>query len=209
MKAFEKLLLENKAWSAEKKEYDPEYFERMSVNQTPEFLWIGCSDSRVPAEDITNTEPGQIFVQRNIANLVVHTDLNLLSVLHYAVVELKVKHIIVCGHYGCGGVKAAMGQDDHGILNKWLRNIKEVYSKHYNEVSRLDTLEKQTDKMVELNVIEQIHNLSKTGIVQRAWAEGNYPSLHGWVYSLKDGLINPLIHLPPNSEVNPIFKYQF
>lgn len=209
MKAFEKLLLENKAWAAEKIDSDPNYFERMSIVQTPEFLWIGCSDSRVPAEDITNTEPGQIFVQRNIANLVIHTDLNLLSVLQYAVHALKVKHIIVCGHYGCGGVKAAMSSQDHGILNKWLRNIKEVYSKHYDTINKLNTADERTDKLVEFNVIEQIHNLAKTGIVQKAWKESNYPHLHGWVYSLKDGLLNPLIHLPPNSDINPIFKYDF
>jgi carbonic anhydrase len=149
MKSYQKLLLENKAWAREKKEDDPEFFSRLSKIQTPEFLWIGCSDSRVPANEITNTQPGEIFVHRNIANLVVHTDVNLLSVLEYAVTYLKVKHVIICGHYGCGGVKAAMTNHDFKqVLNMWLRNIKDVYRLHRNELESIPEEEKRFDRLV-------------------------------------------------------------
>src|SRR6201991_2108734 len=157
MTPIEKLLLENKAWSSEIKSDDPQYFERLSQLQTPEFLWIGCSDSRVPANEITNTEPGEIFVHRNVANMVVHTDVNLLSVLDYAVTHLKVKHVIVCGHYGCGGVKAAMTNHDYKyVLNMWLRNIKDVYRLHRKELDTYSDEEKKCDRLVELNVQEQV-----------------------------------------------------
>jgi len=170
MKSYEKLLLENKAWAAEKITDDPQFFDRLAHLQTPEFLWIGCSDSRVPANEITGTQPGEIFVHRNVANMVVHTDLNLLTVLDYAVNHLKVKHVIVCGHYGCGGVKASMTKHNFGIINKWLRNIKDVYRFHREEVDAIQDEEARADRMVELNVQEQVMNLAKTSIVQKAWA---------------------------------------
>ncbi|MFM7357693.1 MAG: carbonic anhydrase [Sediminibacterium sp.] len=208
MKSYQKLLLENKAWAQEKKEDDPEFFSRLSQIQTPEFLWIGCSDSRVPANEITNTQPGEIFVHRNIANLVVHTDVNLLSVLEYAVNYLKVKHVIVCGHYGCGGVKAAMTNHDFKqVLNMWLRNIKDVYRLHRNELDSISEEEKRFDCLVELNVVEQVHHLAKTSIIQRAWKRDGYPHIHGWVYSLNDGLIQPVIEINGDSPMDELYQY--
>lgn len=207
MKSYEKLLLENKAWAQEKLADDQEYFHRLADLQTPEFLWIGCSDSRVPANEITGTTPGEIFVHRNVANMVVHTDLNLLTVLDYAVHHLKVKHIIVCGHYGCGGVKASMTKHNFGIINKWLRNIKDVYRIHQQEIDVLSSEQARVDRMVELNVIEQVMNLAKTSIVQKAWKESHAPHLHGWVYGLNDGLIKPLFDLPAGSHIDPIYEF--
>jgi len=168
MHSYEKLLADNKAWADNQVESDPMYFKRLASQQAPEFLWIGCSDSRVPADRITGTQPGEIFVHRNIANLVVNTDINLLSVLQYAVEVLKVKHVIVCGHYGCGGVKAAMNQEFYGIINNWLKEIKDVYRLHREEVDRFTNEEERTNKLVELNVCEQIFNLAKTSIIQKA-----------------------------------------
>src|SRR3982751_4584852 len=192
MRSYEKLLLENKAWAAEKTEKDPDYFERLSKIQTPEFLWIGCSDSRVPANEITGTQPGEIFVHRNVANLVVNTDVNLLAVLDFAVTHLKVKHVIVCGHYGCGGIKAADTQTDFKpVLNMWLRNIKDVIRYNKQELDAIKNEDQRLDRLVELNVREQVYNLAKTTIVQRAWREEQRPDLHGWVYGLKDGIIKP------------------
>lgn len=207
MKAYERLLLENKAWAAEKLQDDPEFFSRLSQIQTPEFLWIGCSDSRVPANEITGTQPGEIFVHRNIANMVVHTDLNLLSVLQYAVEVLHVKHIIVCGHYGCGGVKAALTQHNFGIINKWLRNIKDVYRIHREEVDTLKTNDEKVDKLIELNVKEQVMNLAKTSIVQKAWKNQHYPHLHGWVYSIENGLIKPIFEMEAGTHIDPIYEF--
>ena len=208
MKPYEKLLLENKAWAQEMIDEDPDYFNRLAHLQTPEFLWIGCSDSRVPADKITGTQPGEIFVHRNIANLVIHTDVNLLSVLDYAVNHLKVNHVIVCGHYGCGGVKAAMSRHDYNqVLNMWLRNIKDVYRLYQQELDDIVDEEKRTDRLVELNVKEQVLKLAKTSIVQRAWKKRNGPVLHGWVYGLKDGLIKSLFDMPAGSDINPIYAY--
>jgi len=207
MKAYERLLLENKAWAAEKIQDDPEFFSRLAHIQRPEFLWIGCSDSRVPANEITGTQPGEIFVHRNIANMVVHTDLNLLSVLQYAVEVLKVHHIIVCGHYGCGGVKAAMTHHSFGIINKWLRNIKDVYRYHQEEIEQLATEEEKVDCLIELNVKEQVMNLAKTSIVQKAWKENHYPHLHGWVYSINNGLIKPIFEMPAGTHLDPIYEF--
>jgi carbonic anhydrase len=207
MKSFEKLLLENKAWAQERVHDNPEYFKRLENIQTPEFLWIGCSDSRVPANQITGTEPGQIFVHRNIANMVVHTDLNLLSVLEYAVVYLKVKHIIVCGHYGCGGVKASMNSHSYGIINKWLRNIKDVYRIHREEIDVLQDENARADRLVELNVREQVLNLAKTSIVQKAWQNEQRPDLHGWVYGLKDGILKSIFHMPAGSHIDPLYEF--
>jgi carbonic anhydrase len=208
MQSYEKLLLENKAWASEKVNEDPEYFRRLADIQTPEFLWIGCSDSRVPANEITGTQPGEIFVHRNIANMVVNTDVNLLSVLDYAVNHLKVKHVIVCGHYGCGGVKAATTQSDlMPVLNMWLRNIKDVYRLHREELDVIKDAEKRTDKLVELNVREQVNNLAKTSIIQRAWKQNNKPDLHGWVYGLKDGIIKPVFEMKAGTHIDPLYEF--
>lgn len=207
MKLHEKLLLENKAWAAEKIADDPQFFTRLSNIQRPDFLWIGCSDSRVPANEITGTEPGEVFVQRNIANMVIHTDLNLLSVLQYAVEVLEVKNIIVCGHYGCGGVKAAMGHHNLGIINKWLRNIKDVYRFHREELDAIEDMDKRADRLVELNVKEQVMNLAKTSIVQSAWKHHLRPHIHGWVYGLNDGILKPVFDLEPNTPIDPIYQY--
>jgi carbonic anhydrase len=208
MKPIEKLLKDNKNWAADAKKEDPEYFERLSHLQTPEFLWIGCSDSRVPADKITGTQPGEIFVHRNIANLVIHTDVNLLSVLDYAVNHLKVAHVIVCGHYGCGGIRAAMTNHDYKyVLNMWLRNIKDVYRLHDEELDAIKDDEERRDRLTELNVEEQVQHLAKTSIIQRAWKEDRRPQLHGWVYGLKDGLIKPVFQMGPGSAMDPIYQY--
>jgi carbonic anhydrase len=207
MKSYEKLLLENKGWARDKIQNDPNYFSQLANIQTPEFLWIGCSDSRVPANEITGTEPGEIFVHRNIANMVVHTDLNLLSVLEYAVNHLHVKHIIVCGHYGCGGVKASMTNHNFGIINKWLRNIKDVHRLYRNEIDAISNEEERLNKLTELNVREQVMNLAKTSIVQKSWKDTNYPHLHGWVYGLSNGIIKPIFDLPVNSHIDDLYEF--
>lgn len=207
MKIYERLLLENKAWASEKIQDDPAFFTRLMNIQTPDFLWIGCSDSRVSANEITGTQPGEIFVHRNIANMVVHTDLNLLSVLQYAVEVLKVKHIIVCGHYGCGGVKAAMSNHSFGIINKWLRNIKDVHRFHREEVDAIKNEDERINLMVELNVQEQVLNLAKTSIVQKAWKENHIPHLHGWVYDLQDGIIKPIFEMEAGTHIDSLYEF--
>lgn len=209
MHSYEKLLLENKAWAAEKTSEDPEYFARLSQLQAPEFLWIGCSDSRVPANEITGTQPGEIFVHRNVANLVVNTDVNLLAVLDFAVTHLKVKHVIVCGHYGCGGIKAAATKIDYRpVLNMWLRNIKDVMRHHRQELDNITEEENRLDRLVELNVQEQVNNLAKTTIIQRCWEKEKRPDLHGWVYGLKDGIIKPVFEMRAGSHIDPLYKYE-
>ncbi len=208
MKSYEKLLLENKAWAKEKTQDDPGYFKHLAQLQTPEFLWIGCSDSRVPANEITGTAPGEIFVHRNVANLVINTDVNLLSVLDYAVNHLKVRHVIVCGHYGCGGIKASMTKTDFkAVLNMWLRSIKDVYRLHRDELDNISNEEVRADRLVELNVQEQIFNLAKTSIIQRAWKENKTPHLHGWVYGLKDGIIKPVAEMAAGTHIDPLYEY--
>lgn len=208
MHSYEKLLLQNKAWAEEIKADDPEYFERLSHIQTPEFLWIGCSDSRVPADRITGTQPGEIFVHRNVANLVINTDVNLLSVVDFAVNHLKVKHIIVCGHYGCGGIKAAITKTDYKyVLNMWLRSVKDVYRIHRDELDGIKNNEEKTNRLVELNVQEQVQNLAKTSIIQRAWQQEQRPDLHGWVYGLKDGLIQPVFEMKAGTHIDPLYEY--
>jgi carbonic anhydrase len=208
MHSYEKLLLENKAWASEKVTEDPDYFNRLAHIQTPEFLWIGCSDSRVPANEITGTRPGEIFVHRNIANMVVNTDTNLLAVLDYAVMHLKVRHVIVCGHYGCGGVKAATTNSDLKlVLNMWLRNIKDVYRIHRDELDGIKDEESRTNRLVELNVQEQVMNLAKTSIIQRAWKDRQAPDLHGWVYGLKDGIINPVFEMKAGTHIDPLYEF--
>lgn len=208
MKTYESLLQENKSWAADMLKTDPEFFKKLSGLQTPEYLWIGCSDSRVPANQITGTLPGEIFVHRNVANLVVNTDVNVLSVLDYAVNHLKVKHVIVCGHYGCGGIKAAITKNDFKpVLNMWLRNIKDVYRIHRSELDLIFDDDKKTDRLVELNVMEQVFNLAKTSIIQRAWKEEQRPDLHGWVYGLKDGLIKPVYEMKAGTGIDKLYEY--
>lgn len=208
MKAYEQLLVENKTWAAEMLRADPQFFKKLSELQTPEYLWIGCSDSRVPANQITGTNPGEIFVHRNVANLVINTDVNVLSVLDYAVNHLKVKHVIVCGHYGCGGIKAAITrQDFKPVLNMWLRNIKDVYRIHRAELDLIPDGEKKADRLVELNVMEQVFNLAKTSIIQRAWKNEQRPDLHGWVYGLKDGIIKPVYEMKSGTDIDELYEY--
>ncbi len=209
MESYKKLLLANKAWVKEKLDVRSDYFERMAQEQTPEFLWIGCSDSRVPAGDITGTQPGEMFVHRNIANLVVHTDFNMLSVLQYAVDTLKVKHIIVCGHYGCGGIKNAVTHKNFGLLNKWLRHIKDIYRFHATDLERIPNSEERINRLVELNVIEQVYNLAETSIVQNAWQTECRPLLHGWVYDLKTGYLKDMLMLTPDSKIEDIYRFDF
>ena len=188
--------------------HDPDFFKNLSNLQSPEFLWIGCSDSRVPANQITGTQPGEIFVHRNVANLVINTDVNLLSVLDFAVNHLKVKHVIVCGHYGCGGIRAAVTNTDFKpVLNMWLRNIKDVYRLHREELDSIKGEEDRCDRLTELNVKEQIFNLAKTSIIQRAWKNDMRPDLHGWVYGLKDGVIQPVIEMKAGTHIDPLYEY--
>lgn len=209
MEHINRLLLANKTWAAEQLELDEQYFENLSKDQKPDFLWIGCSDSRVPAEDLTGSQPGEMFVHRNVANLVVHTDMNMLSVLQYAVEVLKVRHILVVGHYQCGGVKASMAHKDLGLINRWLHNIKDVYDKFATELDAIEDEKLRFDRLVELNVVQQVHNLAQTSIVQNAWFQGQEIHLHGWVFSLHDGLIKTLVHMPPGTKVEGIYRYDF
>jgi carbonic anhydrase len=207
-KSYKKLLDGNRIFAMSKKFEDPEYFKKLSLGQKPDYLWIGCSDSRVPANEVTNTESGEIFVHRNIANLVVHTDMNLLSVLDFALNHLHVKHVIVCGHYGCGGIRAAMGNELHGFVDNWLCNIKDVYHEHEKELSAIHDMDKRADRLTELNVIEQVRNLAKTTIVQQVWKKRPL-HLHGWVYGINSGLVTDLkvIH-DDNDDINPIYRFK-
>jgi carbonic anhydrase len=208
MKAYDALLHDNKIWAAKKFAEDPGFFERLVHVQTPEFLWIGCSDSRVPPNEITGTEPGEIFIHRNVANLVVNTDVNGLSALDYAINHLKIKHVVVCGHYGCGGVKAAMSNTDFNqVLNMWLRNIKDIYRFHRKELDLIDDENLRVNRLVELNVIEQVFNLAKTSIIQKAWSTENRPDLHGWVYDLHDGIIKPVAEMKADTDIDPLYEY--
>jgi carbonic anhydrase len=209
MNAYQQLLLQNKAWVAQKKQEDPEFFSKLSKLQSPKFLWIGCSDSRVPANEITGTQPGEVFVHRNIANMVVHTDMNMLSVLDYAVNVLEVEHVIVCGHYGCGGVRAAMGQQQYGIIDNWIRHIKDVYRFHQEELESIEDMQKREDRFIERNVMEQVHDLSKTSIIQNAWQKRGSPYIHGWVYSLESGIIKDLkVTFKDNAELPEVYKFE-
>ncbi|RKF15622.1 carbonate dehydratase [Alginatibacterium sediminis] len=189
---LDNLLENNRSWAAKLKQQQPEFFENLSQQQNPKYLWIGCSDSRVPANQIAGLAPGEIFVHRNIANVVVHTDLNCLSVIEYAVKVLKVEHIIVTGHYGCGGVRAAMGKEPLGLIDNWLRHIRDVYRFHKEELVAIEDENARMDRLCELNVEEQVKNVAHTSIVRKAWSEGQKLSVHGCVYSLKDGLLRNL-----------------
>lgn len=202
-----KLLFENnKKWAKETTKQDPNFFTTLSKQQSPQYLWIGCSDSRVPANQIVGLLPGEIAVHRNIANVVVHTDLNCLAVIQYAVDVLGVNHIIVCGHYGCGGIKAALDNKKHGLIDNWLRHIKDVYRMHQNKIDIHSSDEKRADELCELNVIEQVANVCHTTIIQKAWNKGKDLTVHGWIYSLKDGLIKDLgVSVSCNEQINSIY----
>ncbi|HYK77267.1 MAG TPA: carbonate dehydratase [Daejeonella sp.] len=204
---YESLLKGNKEWVAETLAEDPDFFDKLSRGQKPPILWIGCSDSRVPANQITKTNPGDIFVHRNIANVVVHTDMNMLSVLDYSVNVLNVKHVIVCGHYGCGGVQAALGNKQVGLIDNWLRNIRDTYQSHEKELSTIKNPQAKFDRLVELNAIEGARNIMKTSIVQNAWANGQDLAVHAWVYSLQTGLIKDLeVSCTSIDDLSPVFK---
>jgi len=209
MDKYKRLLLANKAWVQGKLSQTPGFFEELAKEQKPEFLWIGCSDSRVPAEEITGVSPGEIFTHRNIANLVNHTDFNLLSVLTFAVEYLKVKHVIVCGHYGCGGVKAALSAHRYGVLDEWLRQIKDSYHANKEVVTHAGNLDQQADKLVEINIHEQLKNLVKTNVIQKAWHEERRPTLHGWVYGISDGLLKSLYKIDPGSPIEDIYRFSY
>lgn len=205
---YEGLLEGNKQFIANALKEDSEYFDKLAV-QNPPVLWIGCADSRVPANQITNTKPGEIFVHRNIANMVIHTDMNMLSVLDYAVNVLKVKHVIVTGHYGCGGIIAAMSDQQFGLIDNWLIHIKDVYRLHARELDKITDEKQRADRMVELNVIENVNNLCKTSIVQNAWKTGQELSVHGWVYSLATGIITDMkVSATNNDKLDKVFKFK-
>lgn len=208
MDSHKHLLLANKAWVKDKLDVNPGYFEQHVSDQSPQFMWIGCSDSRVPAEEITGAGPGELFVHRNIANLVVHTDLNMLSVLQYAVEVLQVRHLIVCGHYNCGGVQNAMSRQDLGLINKWLRHIKDLYRLNQRELETIPGMQQRWDRLVELNIAEQVHNLAQTSIVQKAWKAANRPAIHGWVYDLRTGYLKELAYLEPGAKLDDIYSFE-
>ena len=191
-KKLTKIFENNKLWAEKITQADPQFFYKLSQHQNPDYLWIGCADSRVPANQIIDLPPGDVFVHRNIANVIVHTDLNALSVIQYAVEVLKVKHIIVCGHYGCGGVRAAMEDTQHGLIDNWLRHIKDVYRFHEDELDSIDDKEERFHRLCELNVVEQVRNILNTTIVQNAIDNNQELSVHGLVYDLKDGLLKDL-----------------
>ncbi len=211
MDAFYKSLLDNnKKWVENKLSIDSEYFENLAKGQQPPLLWIGCADSRVPANEIIGAQPGEVFVHRNIANMVVHTDINMLSVVDYAVNVLKVKHIIVCGHYNCGGVQAAMGNKSYGIIDNWIRHIKNTYRLHKEELDAIEDEGKRFDRYVELNVSEQVFDLAKTSIVQNAWKNNQDLMLHGWVYSIKRGIIQEIVSkVANNSKLDEVYQLDF
>ena len=205
---YQSLLEGNETFVAEALENDPEFFTKLANGQNPPVLWIGCADSRVPANQITHTEPGEIFVHRNIANMVIHTDMNMLSVLDYAVNVLKVKHVIVTGHYGCGGVVAAMSNKQFGLIDNWLSHIKDIYRLHADELDAITDEQQKTDRLVEYNVIENVNNLCKTSIVQNAWKNGQNLSVHGWVYSLASGKITDLkVSRDNNTGLDEVFRF--
>lgn len=209
MKSYEKLLENNKDWVADRLETSPDFFERTSGDQKPSYLWIGCSDSRVPAEDITGAEPGELFVHRNIANQVVHTDFNMLSVVQYAVEVLEVKHIIVCGHTKCGGVRAAISKQHLGLINKWLRHLKDVYRLHAKELDAMTDDELRYERLIQLNVQEQVLHLAELSFVQMAWKRNKRPMLHGWNYDIETGFLNEVTKIDPDQLPHDIFVYDF
>lgn len=211
MSDFYKQIIENnKKWVESKLKVDPEYFRNLAKGQKPPLLWIGCADSRVPANQIIGAQPGEVFVHRNIANMVIHSDMNMLSVLDYAVNVLKVEHVIVCGHYGCGGVKAAMGNQSIGIIDNWIRHIKDIYRIHKRELDNISDEAQRFDRFVELNVIEQVYDLAKTSIVQGAWGSGQDLTIHGWVYGVDSGIVKDLgVNFKNDSELDEVYQLNF
>lgn len=211
MSDFYKQIIENnKKWVESKLKVDPEYFKNLAKGQKPPLLWIGCADSRVPANQIIGAQPGEVFVHRNIANMVIHSDMNMLSVLDYAVNVLQVEHVIVCGHYGCGGVKAAMGNQSIGIIDNWIRHIKDIYRVHKRELDGIDDEDKRFDRFVELNVVEQVYDLAKTSIVQGAWNNGQNLTIHGWVYGVDSGIVKDLgVNFKNDSELDEVYQLLF
>jgi carbonic anhydrase len=206
MKPLQELLDRNRAWAAGVRQRDPDYFQRLAQQQAPAYLWIGCSDSRVPANVIVDLPPGEVFVHRNVANVVVHTDLNCLSVLQFAVDILKVRHVMVTGHYGCGGVRAALERSPHGLIDNWLRHVQDVAARHHDDFAGRNH-EERVDRLCELNVLEQVRNVARTTVVQDAWARGQTLSVHGWIYSLQDGLLRDLgISLDRPDEVSQLSR---
>jgi carbonic anhydrase len=204
---YKKILDNNKKWVETKLALDANYFNNLSLGQKPPLLWIGCSDSRVPANEITGTQSGEVFVHRNIANMVIHTDMNMLSVLDYAVNVLKVKHVLVCGHYGCGGIKAAMGNDSVGIIDNWIRHIKDVYRHNKAELEAIEDETERFNRFVEVNVKEQVSDLAKTSIVQNAWQKGQELYLHGWVYGLNSGYVTDLgVNYSSNDDLDDVYQ---
>ncbi|TVZ26223.1 carbonic anhydrase [Gillisia sp. Hel_I_86] len=207
---YKNLIDNNKKWVESKLKLDPEFFNKLAQGQSPPILWIGCADSRVPANEIIGAEPGEVFVHRNIANMVVHTDMNMLSVLDYAVNVLKVKHVIVCGHYGCGGVKAAMGQQSVGLIDNWIRHIKDVYRLHKKELDSISNEKQRFDTFVELNVKEQVFDLAKTSIIQNAWKNNQELQVHGWVYGVGSGIIKDLgVNVGNDSQLDDVYQLNF
>lgn len=207
---YKKILDNNKKWVESQLAIDPGYFKDLAKGQQPPLLWIGCSDSRVPANEIIGAKPGEVFVHRNIANMVIHSDMNMLSVLDYAVNVLKVKHIIVCGHYGCGGVKAAMGNQSIGLIDNWIRHIKDIYRLHEDYLNAFEDEEERFNKFVEVNAQEQVFDLAKTSIVQNAWRNGQDLTLHGWTYGLNSGYVTDLgVNMSSNSELDEVYRLKF
>jgi carbonic anhydrase len=207
MRALHQLLLNNRTWAAATTARDPHFFARLSAQQSPQHMWIGCADSRVPANEIVGLAPGELFVHRNVANVVVHTDLNCLSTIQYAVDVLKVRDIIVCGHYGCGGVKAALRDESLGLIDNWLRHVQDVRAKHRQQIDALTHETEQVDRLCELNVIEQVVNVCQTTVVKQAWGRGQRLAVHGWIYRLTDGLLRDIgISVAAEAELMPSFE---
>lgn len=207
---YKKIIENNKKWVEDKLKIRPDYFNNLAESQHPPLLWIGCSDSRVPANEIIGAEPGEVFVHRNIANMVVHSDMNMLSVLDYAVNSLKVQHVIVCGHYGCGGIKAAMGNSSIGIIDNWIRHIKDVYRFHHVELDAIENERERFNRFVEVNVKEQVMDLAKTSIVQNAWSSGQKLHLHGWVYGLDSGYVTDLgVNFSCDKDLDDVYQLKF
>jgi carbonic anhydrase len=208
MEYYKRLIEKNRTWVNERLNEDPGYFARLVQGQKPPVLWIGCSDSRVPANEIIGAPPGEVFVHRNIANMVIHTDMSMLSVLDYAVNVLKVQHVIVCGHYGCGGVRAAMANQQFGLIDNWLRHIKDVYRLYQDELESIPDPGQRENRFVELNIIEQVYDLSKTSIIQNSWKQTSGPYIHGWVYNLHNGLIKDLeVSVNNDSEMPKVYRF--
>lgn len=207
---YKKILDNNKLWVESQLAIDKDYFKDLSKGQNPPLLWIGCSDSRVPANEIIGAKPGEVFVHRNIANMVIHSDMNMLSVLDYAVNVLKVKHIIVCGHYGCGGVKAAMSNQSIGLIDNWIRHIKDIYRLHEHYLNAIKDEEERFNKFVEINTQEQVFDLAKTSIVQSAWKNGQELTLHGWAYGLNSGYVTDLdVNMSSNGDLDEVYRLKF